>query len=295
MKKELRSICHKAISKIRYEEPTILCILASAGVIGTAVLSAVATPKALKDLSDAKINKEWPGLDEQLEWAMHNATHPDEEEKEFPWHPEKAEKFTKFDTFCIMAPHYIPAAAVAIGTITCIFGANVLSRKQQASLLGAYSLLENSYKEYKAKVIEKLGEKVNSEIISEIEADNVIRDHYENQSELPLFYDYYGNRYFNMSTEDMTDAAMILNKNYIMRGYASLNEYYAILGLDPIDEGEVLGWNVDEMCYTFGSNWIDIEYDHVKTDDGLECDIIRFLQEPTIDESLYLGVSKNVS
>lgn len=278
---------------IKGKEPIILCALASAGVIGTGILSAIATPKALKDLRDARLDKEWPDLDDQLEYTANKILGLDCNE-EFPWHPEKARELTKFEVFCIMAPHYIPVAGIALGTIACIFGANALNKKQQATLVSAYSLLEQTYRDYKAKVIEKLGEEVNSEIISEIEMDQVVNDHYKNQSELPLFYDYYGNRYFNMSTEDMTDAAMMLNKNYIMRGYASLNEYYAILGLDPIDEGEVLGWNVDEMCYTFGSNWIDIEYDNVKTDDGLECNIIRFLQEPTIDESLYLGVSKNV-
>ena len=55
--------------------------------------------------------------------------------------------------------------------MTCIFGSNVLNKRQQASLASAYALLDTSFKEYKKKVIDLYNEEADIEIRNEIAKD----------------------------------------------------------------------------------------------------------------------------
>lgn len=100
---------------LKKASPTILSILGVIGVVTTAVLAVKATPKALERIEDAK-----------------------EEKKS-----ENGEKLTRMETVAACWQCYIPAAATGIATIGCIMGANILNRRQQASLASAYALTQN--------------------------------------------------------------------------------------------------------------------------------------------------------
>ena len=62
---------------------------------------------------------------------------------------------------------------------------------------------------------------------------------------------------------------------------AYLNEFYELLGLEPTDYGEFLGWSRNEIYDMYLESWI--EFNHSKTimDDGLEVTIIYIRTEPT--------------
>lgn len=53
-------------------------------------------------------------------------------------------------------------------TITCLLASNILNKRTQASLMSAYAILDQSYKEYKNKLIELYGEEQHNEIIDAI-------------------------------------------------------------------------------------------------------------------------------
>ena len=108
--------CYKSGKYLKNHSPTILSFIGAIGVIGTAVLAVKATPKAIKRLERAK--------------------------------NEKGEELTKFETVIVASPVYVPTTLIGISTIVCILGANALNKRQQASLVSAYALLEESYKEY---------------------------------------------------------------------------------------------------------------------------------------------------
>ena len=103
--------------------PTILTCISAAGVVVTVVLAVKATPKALKCI---------------------------EKEKEVK-NAENGENLTRMETIAACWRCYIPAAATGIATIGCIFGANALNRRQQASLVSAYALASRSFNSYKQK------------------------------------------------------------------------------------------------------------------------------------------------
>lgn len=87
---------------------------------------------------------------------------------------DKGEKLTKIEVVKTVAPAYIPAAILGISTIACIFGANILSKNNQAALASAYAILDRSYKEYRNKVSELYGEEAEDRVKNEI-----ANDHYE--------------------------------------------------------------------------------------------------------------------
>lgn len=257
---DLSSLYFKSMRALKENSPTLLCILAAVGVVGTTVSAVIATPKAMK------IRKE---LDEDV---------------------------SKTDIFLATAPCYIPPVLIGLGTIGCIFGANALNERKQASILSAYALLRESYEEYKQKVIDIFGEDGARQIIQEIGKDRIANNEPQivEESEDPLFYDPYGDRYFNLPGDVVKDAEMKLNRNYAIRGYSSLNEYYALLGIPLTDKGEEYGWETGYMWEYYEANWIDFNYQKVTTDDGLECRIIWFVQDPDYNPDLYQDIAKQI-
>ena len=96
---------------------TVLTVLGGVGVVATVVTAIKATPKALKKIEEAK----------EL----------------------KGEELTKMEIVKTTATTYIPTVVIGVSTVACIFGANVLNKRQQAALMSAYAFVDNSYKEYK--------------------------------------------------------------------------------------------------------------------------------------------------
>ena len=244
---------------LKKNSATILTVAAAAGVITTSVLSAKAAIKASRVLA-----------------------HKEEE---------KGEKLTFEETISSVWTIYIPPVVAGMSTIACVFGANILNKRQQASLASAYALIDNSYKEYKAKLKELYGEEAHNNIVDAIAAEKCEDVHVyaggltsaytqeiESDAEPRLFYDEYSGRYFETTIEKVLLAEYHLNRNYILRGFARLNEFYEFLGLEPTDYGETVGWDICGEIY-----WID--FNHRKAfigddNDGFECYIIEMPYYP---------------
>ena len=244
---------------LKKNSATILTVAAAAGVIATSVLSAKAAIKASRVLA-----------------------HKEEE---------KGEKLTFEETISAVWTIYIPPVVAGMSTIACVFGANILNQRQQASLASAYALIDSSYKEYKAKLKELYGEEAHNNIVDAIAAEKCDEIHIsdggltsaytqeiESDTEPRLFYDEYSGRYFETTIEKVLLAEYHLNRNYVLRGFAGLNEFYEFLGLEPTDYGETVGWDICGEIY-----WID--FNHRKAfigddNDGFECYIIEMPYYP---------------
>lgn len=235
---------------------TILTCIGGFGVIATSVLVAKATPKALKRL-------------EKVE-------------------EEKGEDLTKLEKVKVAGPAYIPAVLTGASTIACIFGANMLNKRQQASLASAYALLDRSYKDYKKKVEELYGEEAGVRIREEL-----AKDKYEGLEDIDfgddkqLFYDGFSGRYFQSTLADVIQAEYDTNKQLINNGGVYLNEFYEFLGLDEISAGNELGWSSGILSSMYWAYWIEFDHEKVVMDDGLECYIITMRYEPVIDFAYY--------
>lgn len=245
---------------LRKHGSTILTCIGGVGLIATTITAAKATPKAIK-------------LIEQAE-------------------KEKREELTKFEKFKMAAPEYVPTAILGVSTLVCIFGANSLNKKQQAALVSAYTLVDTSYKRYKNKLVELYGKESHDKIVEELAIEkaediNINADTLGSNTSLTvdgfegdtmLFYEEYSGRYFESTVERVMAAEYHLNRNFVLRGYAILNEFYIFLGLEPTDYGSEVAWCVEEELY-----WIDFNHRLVTLDDGLECCIIETPWHPNTD------------
>lgn len=234
--------------------PTILTSIGGVGVIVTAVLTAKATPKAIKLVETVK------------------------EEK-----PEA----TKFDIVRAATPAYIPSIVAGASTIACIFGANVLNKRKQAALMSAYALLDSSYKDYKKKVKELYGKDADDSV-----RESIAKDKYEEvdipvQNDKQLFYDEFSKRYFESTVNEVQQAEYHINRDLSMRDYATVNEFYGYLGLDPIPSGDDLGWSTCMNFDYYWQSWIDFGHSKIVMDDGRECFTICMFEEPTLDWANY--------
>lgn len=240
---------------VRKNASTILTCIGGAGVVATSVMAVKATPKAMR-LIEAK--------------------------KE-----EKGEKLTAWETIETAGMTYVPSAITGIATIACIFGANALNKRQQAALMSAYALLDNSYKEYKKKVAELYGENADREVRDEMAKDNYAEENIEVDDGKRLFYDEFSERYFESTTENVLKAEYELNRLLSQDSGIYLNEFYELLGIDRVDYGDYLGWSAFELVETYWYCWVEFDHRKVVMDDGLECTIISMHFEPTFDFENY--------
>jgi hypothetical protein len=236
---------------------TILTCVGAAGVVVTSVLAVKATPTAIELLKEAE--------------------------------QEKGEKLTKLEVVKIAGPAYIPAAITGASSIACIFGANVLNKRQQAALMSAYALIDNSYKEYKGTVEELYGENANAKVREAIAKakyeDEKAKKEAESEEDdgKQLFYDQFSGRYFRSTIEDVQRAEYRLNRTLMMRDYVYLNEFYEDLDLEPLEQGYSYGWSRGANLARYWQDWVDFTHEKVVHDDGLECQIIVMQGEPVLD------------
>ena len=200
---------------------------------------------------------------------------------------EKGEKLTRMETIKIAGPTYAPTALLGIATIASIFGANALNKHSQAALMSAYALVDQTFRDYKTHVEEEYGEEANVHIREKIAKDRYVEQKTELGGDSKLFYDFYSGRYFNSTMEEVLAAELALNRQIILGECAYLNDYYQELGIPFIDIGDEVGWSRGLMCETYGQEWVDFNHQDVTQDDGLECCIITFMQDPAINFADY--------
>lgn len=247
----LRNLFKNPRRFVKKNAPTILTCIGAVGTVVTPILAVKATPKALELLEEYKREKE--------------------------------EDLTKLEVIKVAGPAYISSILVGVSTLACIFGANVLNKRQQAALMSAYALLDNSYKDYKKQVAELYGEDANKHVIQEIAKTKYEEEKIELEDDKRLFYDVFSERYFESTVEEVQRAEYRINRAFALRDEVSVNEYYEMLKIPPIPGGDDIGWSV-ESCFAFyGFSWIDFDHEKVELDDGLECYIITMPFEPVID------------
>ena len=167
----MNNLVNVSKSFLKRNASTILTCIGAAGVIATSIAAVKATPKAEILLRETE--------------------------------EEKGENLTTLEKIQIAGPAYIPSLLIGASTIACIFGANVLNTRQQATLMSAYGLLDTSYKEYSKKVKELYGEEADNKVKEE-----VTKEHY---TEIPetipegkqLFFDFKTLNYFESTMDEV--------------------------------------------------------------------------------------------
>ena len=179
------------------------------------------------------------------------------------------------------APAYIPTLILATATIACIIGARTTSAKQTAALASAYTIATEAAARYRDKVIEVVGEEKAKEVDEKI-ADEQLKAHpLSGQQPIivgtgkVLCFDTLSRRYFMSDMETLRKVQNDMNRIILDDMFASLNDFYYRIGLDPMNLGEELGWTIDSL--------IDLKFTSRLSEDGQPCLVVNYESVPRSD------------
>jgi hypothetical protein len=255
VRKKMNSLLGKSQRFLKKNSATILTFVGAAGVIATTVTAVKATPKAVLLLEKAK--------------------------------EEKGEELTKLESVKIAGPVYVPTVVLGVSTLACIFGANVLNKRGQAALMSAYALVDSGYKDYRKKVDELYGEEAGQQVRAGIAKDKYEEKYAENpivpHEGKRLYYDFFSEQYFEATPYEVQKAEYELNRMLMLEDFVYLDDWYKMLGLEPFEPSNNFGWTTGCNMDAYWQTWIDFHHQKVELDEGLECIIISFMQDPFLN------------
>lgn len=234
--------------------PTILTAIGVTGTITTVLLASKASFKASQILMDVEA-----GLITQDAYGEEF----DHEDFDFRCKVENTWKL------------YIPAATTGVITLACIVTANHVNTRRAAALASAYSVSQEAFREYKDKVFEKVGEKKEKVIRDEIAQDRVDKNPpgpIVLVGNNVLCLDTHSGRYFDCNMEDIRKAVNDINWQILNDNYASLTDFWELLGLSRTAESDEIGWNTDTK--------FEVQYSAALSEDGKPVLAIDFRTTP---------------
>lgn len=261
-KPNLSQIVKSVRATLTQHSPEILTGIGIASMVTTTILAVRATPTALKILEDAASEKEdWVDVKPDI--------------------TDLPKIFPVKETFVLTWKCYIPAAVTFVTGVGCIIGASSVNVRRNAALATAYTLSETALKEYKEKVIETIGEKK-----EQVVRDSIAKDHIEKnpigRNEIIVTgkgstrcYDCISGRYFESEIDNIRKAENELTRQILVDNYASLNDFYDLIGLSPISLGDDLGWNIDKKP--------EIYFSAQLSDDEEPCLVVNYSVAPRYD------------
>ena len=249
----------KAGFQIKKHSPEILIVAGIAGVVTSAVMACKATTK-INDILDQ--TKEEVG---KVNDAIANEKIPED-----VYSKEDAKKdlaIIYIQTGVKLVKLYGPSLILGALSITSILASNNILRKRNVALAAAYATIDNSFKEYRSRVIERFGKDLDRELKYNIKAKEISETTVDEngkettvtktvpvvESEEPSDYA----RFFCEGCAGWTkDPEMNLvflkqqqnwaNELLKTRGHLFLNEVYDMLGIERSKAGQVVGWVYDE-------------------------------------------------
>lgn len=234
------------MNKIQYflkkNSPLILTIAGSAGVVITTILAVKATPKAIELIEEAE--------------------------------DEKGEKLTTIEKIKIGWKPYIGTGISALSTIICVVSIQYLNTKKQASIISAYTLLDNAFKQYRDNIKLLYTEEADTLAKQEIVRAKYDPDCIPDEDE-DLFFDYQGMRFFTSTFTNVMQAECKFKEALMSRGYACINEYYDYLGIPKVEYGYQLGWADIETCDPYNVKELDFTYEPTTVGGSIKCFIIN--------------------
>lgn len=227
--------------------PELLLGFGIAGMASAAVMAVKATPRAIELLEDEEdiLNRD----------------------------------LTKIEMVKVAWKPYIPAAIGFSVSAACLISANSINAKRNAMLATAYHISERALTDYVDKVVEVVGEEKEREIRDAVSRDRMKSDPVSNQEVVltgkgeVLCYDSISGRYFKSDMNELQKAENIFNKNLLSENYCPLNDFYDELGLDPIEVGDYVGWNINDGL-------MDLYFTTQFADNGEPCLVVNYITEP---------------
>jgi hypothetical protein len=177
--------------------------------------------------------------------------------------------------------YYIPAVVTGTITIVCVVAADRIGNRRAAAIAAAYSLSEKAFGEYREKVVQQVGKQKEQRVRDEIAQDRVGASQVQHSQVIVtgngdvLCFDTLTGRYFESNVEAIRRAENDLNFQLIHENYASLSDFYRLVGLPPTTFSEEVGWTSQKK--------VEIYISAVMAENDRPCLAITFRVEPVRD------------
>lgn len=255
--------------QIKKKSPEILVIAGVAGTVASAVMACRATLKVEEIMAEgnATIN----GIHEARKLDGQPSKKNPGKVIEYSEDDEKSDLFKAYaQTGLKLAKLYAPSVILGTLSITSILTSHSILRKRNMALAAAYATVNQSFKDYRGRVLERFGEQVEREIrynikakeIEEQVADpetgeiktvtkivNLMDGDPTKHSPYAKFFDELSPNYTKNPEHNLAflrGQQAYFNDLLRIRGYVFLNEVYDALGILPTTAGQAVGWVFNE-------------------------------------------------
>lgn len=255
--KRVNTVVNSSVMKVRKHSPEILVVAGIAGIIVSSIKACKATIKATEVLSDTKekIDKVHTATVMGVTESLETYTEEDSRKDLATIYIQTGVKITKL---------YAPSIILGGMSIASILTGNNILRKRNLALSAAYVTVDESFKNYRDRVIEKFGEKTDRELrygikakkFEEVETDsntgkekkvkktievsdpNLKSDYavYFDSRSRNFDKDPYCNRMFLKAIESYA------NDKLCAQGHLFLNEVLDELDIPRTQAGQIVGW-----------------------------------------------------
>lgn len=277
--------------------PAMLSVIGGVGVVATAVLASQETLRVKGVIEPHVENLELISAtleDEAKQYSDQDALH------------DRTVIYTRLGRDLLKL--YAPALVVGVLTVASIAASHRISAKRIAGLTAAYGALDQSYRRYRGRVEQALGEEGMTELDTKIR-EQAKKDIAERRkpdadiseigdsifdlagaSQYAVLYDENAatwNKNRNLSTSILRAQENYANDLLNCRGYVMLNEVYAGLGLPQTSAGAVVGWirkddGGADGYITFG-DWDANYFDDIYKDVDGVCEARRWILDFNVD------------
>jgi hypothetical protein len=174
---------------------------------------------------------------------------------------------------------YIPPAISTVSTIVCIVGAKRMEAQKTLAAHAALAFTERAYSDYRDKVVEEFGARKDQSIRDKVVAEQVAINPPPSQEVLVtgpgnvLCCELFTMRYFACDMEKLKRSVNELNSKLLKHDYATLDDFYYMIGLAQTTVSGKLGWTSDKLMELIfsttlsedGRPCITFEYNYTKT------------------------------
>jgi hypothetical protein len=248
---KLSQLSGALLRNVKANSPTILSVAAGVGTITTAVLVGRASYQAANVIREHEENNA-PAINPR----------------------ERLKERTR-----LVWKLYIPSAISTISTVSCVIGANRMEAKKTIAANAVLAVTERAYSDYRNKIIEELGPRKDQSIRDKVVADQVANNPPPSQEVLVtgpgnvLCCELFTMRYFACDMEKLRRSQNELNSKLLKHDYATLNDFYYMIGLSQTTTSGNIGWTSDKLMELIfsttlsddGRPCITFEYNYTKT------------------------------
>jgi hypothetical protein len=237
---DFRSITQKFQHLVIENSNTTLTAIGVAGVVVTSFLTAKGTFKAAAKLQE-----------------------------------ENLDELTTKEVVELVWTDYVPAVSAGLVTCAAIIFADRIGSRRAAALAAAYTITDRAFVDYRDKIIAKIGPKQEEVIRSEIARDRIERSKTEvviSSGGDVLCYDSFTGRTFMSDMETLRKAENRINHDLLTDMYASLSDFYDLVGLPHTSYSDEVGWNADRL--------LELRFSAVLCDGDRPCINIEFNVTP---------------